>query len=64
MSRHVPISKSYLRRDWHYRNFTTDADEGKQRGQVCSKTPASRAAWHWENLLGLVLRALPSRTSV
>ena len=65
MSRHVPISKNYHRRDRHYRNFTTDVDEGKQRGHPdLSGTPALRAAWIWENLSGLVLRDLPSRTSV
>ena len=40
-------------RDRPNRNFTTDVDEGKPRGHVRSKTPASRAVWIWTNLSGL-----------
>jgi len=38
------------------RNFTTAVDEGKTRGHVCSKTPASRAV----RIMSLKCQAFPN----
>jgi hypothetical protein len=52
-------------RDWPKINFKTDVAEGKTRGHVRSKTPASRAVrMMFPNFQALFCEPLPKPTDV